>query len=74
MAYTSAALPRPSTPSAAGFASFLRRANAAVHVANQRRQLAALDDHMLADLGLTREEATYEASRPFWDAPTSWLR
>lgn len=33
----------------------------------QRRALAALDADQLRDLGLTREMAQTEASRPFWD-------
>ncbi len=33
-----------------------------------RRELRALDDHMLADIGLTRAEADYEAAKPFWKA------
>lgn len=33
----------------------------------QRRQLAALSDFMLKDIGLSRADAEREASRPFWD-------
>ena len=33
----------------------------------ERRALARLDDTALADIGLTREEADAEASRPIWD-------
>ena len=40
----------------------------------QRRHLAQLDDHILRDIGLTREEATSEALKPFWNMPQSWLR
>jgi uncharacterized protein YjiS (DUF1127 family) len=32
-----------------------------------RRKLAELDDRCIADIGLTRVEARYEAARPFWD-------
>jgi uncharacterized protein YjiS (DUF1127 family) len=32
----------------------------------QRRALAALDDHLLRDLGITREEAERESAKPFW--------
>lgn len=38
-------------------------------VAKQRRQLLALDDHALKDIGLTRAEATLEGNRLFWDIP-----
>ena len=34
--------------------------------ARQRRALAALDDHTLRDIGITRVEAVREAGRPFW--------
>jgi uncharacterized protein YjiS (DUF1127 family) len=36
-------------------------------LAQQRRALAAMSDHMLKDLGLTRADALREAGRPFWD-------
>jgi uncharacterized protein YjiS (DUF1127 family) len=45
-----------------------------IGLARQRKTLASLDDHMLKDLGLTREQAEIEADRPFWDAPSSWKR
>ncbi|HEY0834526.1 MAG TPA: DUF1127 domain-containing protein [Azospirillum sp.] len=32
----------------------------------QRRALAALDDRLLRDLGLTREDAARECRKPFW--------
>ena len=34
--------------------------------ARQRRALRALDDHLLSDIGRSREEADREARRPFW--------
>jgi len=34
--------------------------------ARARRQLAMFDAHILADIGLTREEAQREAQKPFW--------
>ncbi|WP_370096553.1 DUF1127 domain-containing protein [Bradyrhizobium yuanmingense] len=35
---------------------------------NQREDLRAIsnDPHLLADLGLTREQALEEADKPFW--------
>jgi uncharacterized protein YjiS (DUF1127 family) len=33
---------------------------------NQRRALIELDDHMLADIGLSRDEALREARKLFW--------
>ena len=32
----------------------------------QRRVLLELDDHLLADIGLTREQALAEGRKPFW--------
>ena len=34
--------------------------------ARQRKQLAMLDDHLLKDIGYTREQAMEEYSKPFW--------
>ena len=34
--------------------------------AHSRRQLAELDDRMLADIGIDRATAQVEAERPFW--------
>lgn len=34
--------------------------------ARAREELAALDEHALADVGLTRAQVAFEASRPFW--------
>ena len=34
--------------------------------ARSRRQLAELDDRMLADIGIDRATAQSEADRPFW--------
>ena len=34
--------------------------------AEQRRQLAGLDDARLRDIGITREQALHAASKPFW--------
>ncbi|MCX7288603.1 MAG: DUF1127 domain-containing protein [Rhodobacterales bacterium] len=45
------------------------------HLAGLRRTrlgLARLDDHLLADIGLTRDQAETEASRSVWDAPLHW--
>jgi len=34
--------------------------------AEQRYRLAALDDHILQDVGLSRADAAAEAAKPFW--------
>ncbi len=42
-------------------------------VHRQRRRLAELSDHNLADIGITREEAQTEAARSFWDLPSEQI-
>lgn len=32
----------------------------------QRQAMLELEDHLLADVGLTREQAEQEARKPFW--------
>jgi uncharacterized protein YjiS (DUF1127 family) len=39
---------------------------------HERRALARLDDHLLADIGLTPDAARIESERPLWDAPAHW--
>jgi uncharacterized protein YjiS (DUF1127 family) len=34
--------------------------------ARDRRQLQSLSDHMLRDIGLSRADVWFEASKPFW--------
>ena len=46
----------------------------ALALRRQRRHLARLEPHLLADIGLSRTEALAEAHRPMWDAPDHWLR
>lgn len=41
---------------------------------SSRVRLATLDDHMLRDVGITREQAQAELDRPLWDAPSGWRR
>ncbi len=61
-----AALPaRHSIVSRLGFALAARR---------QRNALKNLDDRALSDLGLSRDQAEAEASKPIWDVPASWRR
>jgi uncharacterized protein YjiS (DUF1127 family) len=45
------------------------RVRQALNTRRQRRALMALDDRMLADIGLSRSQAYCEASRPFLDVP-----
>ena len=46
----------------------------AFEVARERRELARLDDTILRDIGLTRDEAMREAKRSFWDIGGSGAR
>ncbi|MFQ3184165.1 MAG: hypothetical protein ACI9RO_000694 [Alteromonas macleodii] len=39
----------------------------------QRRALANLDSTRLKDLGISPQDATIEAGRPFWDLPKRLL-
>ncbi|GGD99733.1 protein of unknown function [Gemmobacter megaterium] len=50
------------------------RVRDAMTLSAQRRQLAALDDALLADIGLSRQQALTEAARSAWDVPRHWLR
>ena len=43
-----------------------------VAVARQRRTLIALNDHLLDDSGITRDQAAAEARRKIWDVPATW--
>lgn len=45
---------------------------AASDLARSRGSLSKLDDHLLRDIGLSREEALAEAGRPIWDPPRHW--
>ncbi|MBE2278081.1 MAG: hypothetical protein IAE87_17495 [Rhodobacteraceae bacterium] len=38
----------------------------------ERAGLSRLEDHRLADLGLTAAEVRDETARPVWDAPQRW--
>lgn len=59
----STAIRTPATQKA-GWLAWLRRMLRAVE---SRRQLAEMDDRMLADIGVSRSEALQEASRAPWD-------
>jgi uncharacterized protein YjiS (DUF1127 family) len=43
-------------------------------LARSRRGLRRLDDHLLRDIGLTRDQAEAEATLPAWDVPPHWHR
>lgn len=54
--------------------SLFARALAALAIRRERRSLLDLDDHLLGDIGLTRDEAAREARREVWDVPANWTR
>jgi len=47
---------------------FLRGVAEGFRRARQRRDLAALSDHNLRDIGLTRGDVEIEVGKPFWRA------
>ena len=55
----------------AGLLSFIAKATRA---SQQRKALRNLDDSALCDIGLSRLQASQEASRKFWDVPANWRR
>jgi len=61
-------------PRAASYTDLLTRAFRAYGVYRQRQHLKALSDRQLADIGISRRDAEIEATRSFWDLPTSQFR
>ena len=55
-----------------GHKSLLDRLNSVSSLYRSRVRLAQLDDQMLADIGVSRNDAEAEAERPVWDAPNTW--
>lgn len=45
----------------------------ALAVRRERRELRALPDYVLKDLGLSRADVAGETIRPFWDVPNNRL-
>ena len=44
----------------------------AIH--RQRRDLLALDEHMLRDIGVSRSEALEEGRQAMWNVPHHWRK
>jgi len=55
-------------------ATLMGRVLTFLSIARERQTLASLDDHILRDIGKTRDDVHREAKRPAWDAPDRWLR
>lgn len=66
-------LHRPTLPAHRQSGLFTKIANVFA-VYSERRRLADLPDYRLADLGITRAQATQEARREIWDVPAGWTR
>ncbi len=64
-----AARPSLETPSLRLWTTTRRFLSVAFMVAAERRRLAALDDRMLKDIGLSRSLAEREVDRDFFDVP-----
>jgi uncharacterized protein YjiS (DUF1127 family) len=56
------------------FADLIARLQLGLVARAQRKALARLDTAALADIGLTRAQADFEAARPLWDVPSNWRR
>ena len=52
--------------------SLLARLWAGYELGRTRARLRELPEYMLADIGVTAQEARTEASRPSWDRPEWW--
>jgi len=63
-----------SRPTRAGsLKSMTRTVLGAFFARKSRRALAELDDNLLRDIGLTREDAQSEAAKPIWNVPCHWV-
>ncbi|MEI4471517.1 DUF1127 domain-containing protein [Frigidibacter sp. MR17.24] len=63
---------RRPAPRAGLFVGVIRSLGRARALRRQRRALARLDRHLLADIGLGASEARAEATRRAWDVPPHW--
>ena len=51
--------------------TLLKTVMTAWQVARERRALANVDARTLSDIGMSEEQASIEAGRPFWDLPAN---
>lgn len=59
-------LPTCEAPQGFSAGQIVKKAKFWVARSRQRKQLARLDARMLADIGITAEQAQSEISKPFW--------
>lgn len=52
--------------------STLARLGGFIALTRERRQLAELNAHQLADIGVTPQDATTESQKMGWDVPNHW--
>ncbi len=69
-----AVAPALGTPLERAALRLVRFIEAAIRVAAERRELAALDDRLLKDIGLSRSLARRETARDFLDVPEHRVR
>ncbi len=59
-------LPTCEAPKGFSVEQIIRKAEFWANRSRQRKQLARLDGRLLADVGITQEQANVEISKPFW--------
>ena len=59
-------LPTCEVPKGFSVMQMIRKAKFWANRSRQRKQLARLDARLLADVGITQEQANVETSKPFW--------
>ncbi len=59
-------LPTCEVPQGFSAGKIIKKAKFWAGLSHQRKQLACLDARMLADIGITAEQAKIEVAKPFW--------
>ena len=70
MAYISA----ETCPAPARRLSWRQKLSTFASLARSRRALRKLGAQQLADIGISKAQATEEARKPLWDVPDHWLK
>lgn len=66
------AIPTPTGRRGSTPAKLWSALRAAMALGRQRIALDQLDEHLLDDIGVSRDDARHEAQRPVWDVPENW--